>query len=345
MSTTRTRVAVNGLGRIGRAIARLAAADANRNFDIVACNDLAPCDTLEYLLRYDSVHRQPAQEVSLDGETLSIGDVRMKTLAERNPAELPWRELGVQLVVECTGRFRSREGAAKHLAAGASKVVISAPGDKKDPPDATVVFGINDEVIQPADTVISAASCTTTCLAPLAKTLHESFGIESGVMTTIHAYTADQAIVDGPHKDKRRGRAAAANIVPTSTGAAAAIGTVIPALAGKLHGIAVRVPTPDVSLVDLIVQTAKPVTAEAANEALAAAAATLRPGTLRIESQPVVSTDMTGEQAGSVVDSLLTASPSENLLQVVSWYDNEWSYASRLYALINHLAAEAGATA
>lgn len=337
MTTSRPRVAINGFGRIGRAFARLRAADPGAPFDLVACNDLADPEALAYLLRYDSVHRKAAQPVRLDGGVLSIGDVRMEVLATREPAELPWKARGVSLVVESTGLFRKRAAAAKHLAAGADRVLISAPGDGKDRPDSTVVMGINDGDVKADHQVISAASCTTTCLAPVAKALHEAFGIVSGTMTTIHAYTADQAIVDGVHKDWRRGRAAAANIVPTSTGAAKAIGLVVPEIAGRLQGMAVRVPVPDVSLVDLTVHTAKPVTAAAANEALRAAAERLHPGTLRVETDPVVSSDLMGESAGAVVDAALTTAASDHLLQVVAWYDNEWSYASRLYALARHL--------
>lgn len=333
------RVAINGLGRIGRAVARLAAADPHRRFDVVAANDLAPAQQLAYLLRYDSVHRHTRMPVELTEQRVMLGDMAIQLLSEPDPLRLPWSELGVDVVVECTGRFRTRSAAAQHLTAGAQKTIISAPGDDKDPPDATVVFGVNDESIGPDARVISAASCTTTCLAPLAKTIHSAFGIAHGTMTTVHAYTADQSLVDLAHrKDARRGRAAAENIVPTSTGAATAIGLVVPELAGRLHGIALRVPVPDVSLVDLVVQTIKPVTAQAANDALAAAALRMRPGTLRMESDPVVSSDLVGETCGSVVDTALTATVGDHLLKIVSWYDNEWSYAARLYALIGHLA-------
>lgn len=342
MPSHRPKVAINGFGRIGRAFARLRASDRNCPFDLVACNDLADPKALAYLLELDTVHRAAAQPVTLADNTLSIGDVVMRVLAERDPAALPWAELNVDLVVESTGHFRAKSKAAKHLTAGAKRVVLSAPGDGNDPPDVTVVAGINHDDIEPSHTVISAASCTTTCLAPVAKVLHETFGIRSGTMTTIHAYTADQALVDSVHKDFRRGRAAGANIVPTSTGAAKAIGLVVPNVAGKLHGIAVRVPVPDVSLIDLTIHTEKPVTAELANAALANAAAEMMPGTLRIESRPVVSSDLMGESAGSVIDAALTASPGDNMLQVVSWYDNEWSYASRLYALVRYLLTDGG---
>jgi len=337
---TKPLVAINGLGRIGRAIARIAANDADCPFDIVAGNDLAAIDKLAYLLKYDTVQKHTEAEIRRDGDTLHVGNQAIKILAERDPSKLPWKEMGVSIVLECTGRFRSRSAAAQHLEAGATKVIISAPGDAKDAPDNTVVFGINDDTLGDDDVIISAASCTTTCLAPVAKALNDAFGVVTGAMTTVHAYTADQAIVDGPHKDPRRGRSGAANLVPTSTGAAKAIGLVVPELAGKFHGIAVRVPVPTVSMVDLVVTTDKPITAEAANAALAAAAENYRPGTLRMEHDPVVSSDLIGETAGSVLDVALTTAVGPNTLKVISWYDNEWSYASRMYQLICHVASK-----
>ena len=339
MSSRPPRIAINGFGRIGRALARLATRDADCPFEWVAVNDLVAVESLAYLLRYDSVHGQFECPVSVTEEGLQVGDSRVRVVAERDPTQLPWAELEVDIVVECTGRFRKRAQAAAHLAAGAKRVVISAPGDSKDPPDVTVVCGINDDVIGPESRVISAASCTTTCLAPLAKSIDDAFGIESGWMTTVHAYTNDQALVDVPHaKDYRRGRNAACNIVPTSTGAALAIGLVIPKLAGKLSGAALRVPTPDVSLIDLIVRTRKPVTVDAANEALTHAASQFEPGVMRIERDPVVSTDLLGDPTSSIVDAELTTVPGDRMLHVVAWYDNEWGYAARLYALLCKLA-------
>ena len=338
MTTQRPRIAINGFGRIGRALARIAARDPDCPFDIVAANDLADPAALAYLLRYDSVHRKFELPVSLEGDTLVCGKQRIKLLANPDPATLPWGELGVDLVIESTGKFVKRTGAANHLTAGAKRVLISAPGDSKDAPDATVVHGINDEVLKPEFKVISAASCTTTCLAPVAKALDEAFGIVTGVMTTVHAFTGDQVVVDVPHKkDWRRGRTASQNIVPTSTGAAKAIGLVVPTLTGKLHGIALRVPVPDVSLCDVVVYTAKPTTIAGVNEALRAAAAAYAPGVLRIEDEQVVSSDLIGDGTGSIVDSQLTHVQGTNLVKVVAWYDNEWGYASRLYALAGHI--------
>ncbi|MEY3011865.1 MAG: Glyceraldehyde-3-phosphate dehydrogenase [Pseudomonadota bacterium] len=340
MSKRKARLAINGFGRIGRALARISARDPDCTFELVAVNDLVPVESLAYLTRYDSVHGRFEQPVTVEGGNLRIGEQTVVITAERDPAALPWGKLDVDLVVECTGRFRRRSQAAAHLAAGARRVVISAPGDKKDPPDATVVCGINDDLIGPEHKILSAASCTTTCLAPVAVALDDAFGIESGWMTTVHAFTNDQALVDVPHaKDARRGRNAAANIVPTSTGAAQAIGLVVPRLAGKLSGAAIRVPTPDVSLIDLIVKTNKPVTADAVNAALSAAAGSFDRGVMRMEHDPVVSSDLIGESTGAVIDAALTTVPGENLAHVVAWYDNEWGYASRLYALLCKLAA------
>ncbi|MCB9740193.1 MAG: type I glyceraldehyde-3-phosphate dehydrogenase [Deltaproteobacteria bacterium] len=341
MEKRKARLAINGFGRIGRALARIAARDPNCAFDVVAINDLVDVQALAYLMRYDSVHGRFELPVTANAEGMTIDGKAVRVVAERDPASLPWGQLGVDIVVECTGRFRKRSQAAAHLAAGAGRVVISAPGDKKDPPDATVVCGINDRDIGPEHRILSAASCTTTCLAPVAVTLDDAFGIESGWMTTVHAYTNDQALVDVPHtKDARRGRNAAGNIVPTSTGAAQAIGLVVPRLAGKLSGAAIRVPTPDVSLVDLLVKTRKPVTPDAVNAALSAASESFDRGVMRMEHDPVVSSDLIGESTGAVIDAALTTVPGENLAHVVAWYDNEWGYASRLYALLNKLASQ-----
>ncbi|MSP91449.1 MAG: type I glyceraldehyde-3-phosphate dehydrogenase [Myxococcales bacterium] len=336
----RPRVAINGLGRIGRALLRIAAEDANCPFDIVAANDLADVGVLAWLTRRDTVHGGAKVPVHADGDAIVAGRHRVVLSSITDPTALPWSALGVDVVVESTGRFRTRAQAAAHLKAGARRVVISAPGESKDPPDATVVMGINHGVLRPEHTVISAASCTTTCLAPVAHALHAAFGIVQGTMTTVHAYTADQALVDTAHKKEwRRGRSAAQNIVPTSTGAAAAIGLVLPELQGRLHGIALRVPVPDVSLVDLVAQVERPATIASVNQVLRTAAAAASPGTLRIEDEPVVSSDLIGEVHGSVVDSALTHVQGDRLVKVVAWYDNEGGYANRLYALVQHYAA------
>jgi glyceraldehyde 3-phosphate dehydrogenase len=335
----RPRVAINGFGRIGRAFARMAATDPNCPFDLVGANDLVDPALLAYLLKYDTTHRKFQGEVAVDGNSLIVGNQKIALSANTDPSTLPWGELGVDLVIESTGRFTKRSGAAQHLKAGARKVLISAPGDKKEEaPDATVVHGINSFDLKPEFTIVSAASCTTTCLAPIAKAVHDAFGIVQGTMTTVHAYTADQALMDAPHKKEwRRGRNAAQNIVPTGTGAAKAIGLVLPHLEGKLHGVSLRVPVQDVSLVDLVVVTEKPATTEGVNAALRAAAASFLPGVLRIETDLVVSSDLIGESAGSVADLSQTHVQGSNLVKVVAWYDNEWGYTSRLYALASHM--------
>ena len=340
---TLPRIAINGFGRIGRAIGRIAARDASRPFEWVAVNDLAPADELAYLTRYDSVHGRFELDVSTHDDRIDVGPCSVVHTAERDPTALPWRDLGVDIVVECTGRFRRREDALKHVEAGAKRVLISAPG-RGTGPDITAIAGINDDALLPEHQVVSAASCTTTCLAPVARALHEAFGIESGMMTTVHSYTNDQAILDTlHHEDRRRGRTAAANMIPTSTGAATAIGLVLPELAGKLTGMAVRVPTPDVSLVDLVVQTRDDVSVDAINDALRAAADRWAKGTLRVEGDAVVSSDLIGDPTGAVVDAALTETAGQRMAKVVAWYDNEWGYASRLYALLCVMARQQSA--
>ena len=333
------RVAINGFGRIGRCLARMIATDPDPKYEWVAVNDLIPREQLAYLLEFDTTHGHFDLPVEvLDDNQLQVGDVRVTCFAERDPTKLPWEELGVDLVIECTGFFRKRSQAALHLEAGAKRVIISAPGDKKDKPDITAICGINSDQITGDHTIISAASCTTTCLAPLARAIHEQWGVESAQMTTIHAYTKDQELLDSPHKDPRRGRAGAMNIVPTSTGAAQAIGLVVPELDGRIDGYAVRVPVLDCSLVDLAVQTRKPVTVEAVKEGLRAACAALPPGVMRIEDRPIVSSDVIGEATGSVVDIALTRVQGNHLIKAVAWYDNEWGYAARLHALTGEIA-------
>lgn len=335
MPSRRPRIAVNGFGRIGRALTRIAALDPACPFDLVAANDLADPAALAYLLRHDSAHGRFAGEVSLHGTLLHAGAQRLQLLAQPDPSLLPWGELGVDLVIEATGKFRKRSLAQRHLQAGAARVLISAPGEAGDEaPDLTVIRGINCGLLRAEQRIISAASCTTTCLAPVAQALHRALGIESGVLATVHAMTADQAMLDAPHKREwRRGRTAAVNIAPTSTGAAQAIGLVLPELQGKLHGVAYRVPVQDVSLVDLVVQVSRDTDAAEVNQILADAAAAYLPGTLRVEDQLVVSSDLLGDPSGSVFDPSLTHVQGQRLVKVVLWYDNEWGYANRLYAL------------
>ena len=320
-----TKVGVNGFGRIGRAFVRLAM--ERTDLEVVGINDIADARTLAHLLEFDSTYGRLGQKVELDGNALMVAGRRIAVFAERDPATIDWGALGADIVVESTGKFRSREAAAVHLKGGARKVLISAPGKS---PDLTVVLGVNSGDYDPlVHHVISNASCTTNCVAPMVKVLHDAFGVERGFMTTIHAYTGDQMLLDGPHKDLRRARSAAVSIVPTTTGAARATGEVIPALAGKLDGVAVRVPVEDGSLTDLAVVVSTPVTAEAVNEAFAAAAAGPLAGIVRYSTDPIVSRDIIGDPASCVFDSPLTQA-SGTLVKVFGWYDNEWGYTSRL---------------
>ena len=320
-----TKVGVNGFGRIGRAFVRLAM--ERTDLEVVGINDIADARTLAHLLEFDSTYGRLGQKVELDGNALMVAGRRIAVFAERDPATIDWGALGADIVVESTGKFRSREAAAVHLKGGARKVLISAPGKG---PDLTVVLGVNSRDYDPlVHHVISNASCTTNCVAPMVKVLHDAFGVERGFMTTIHAYTGDQMLLDGPHKDLRRARSAAVSIVPTTTGAARATGEVIPALAGKLDGVAVRVPVEDGSLTDLAVVVSTPVTAEAVNEAFAAAAAGPLAGIVRYSTDPIVSRDIIGDPASCVFDSPLTQA-SGTLVKVFGWYDNEWGYTSRL---------------
>jgi glyceraldehyde 3-phosphate dehydrogenase len=329
------RVAINGFGRIGRNVFR-AARGRDTGFEIVAVNDLTSAATLAHLLRYDSVHgRYPGTVEAGDGK-LVVDGKDVKVLSERDPATLPWGDLGVEIVVESTGFFTKREGAAKHLEAGARKVVISAPATG---PDITVCIGVNDDQYD-ADQhhVISNASCTTNCLAPLAKVLVDSFGIKQGYMTTTHAYTNDQQILDAPHSDLRRARSAAANIIPTSTGAAKAIGLVLPDLLGKLDGISMRVPVQDGSVTDLVAVLDREVTRDEVNGAFEAAADKGRfEGILQYTADPIVSTDIIGSSYSSIFDSSLTMA-SGNVVKVISWYDNEWGYSNRVVDLVSKIA-------
>jgi glyceraldehyde 3-phosphate dehydrogenase len=333
------RVAVNGLGRTGRSFLRSAYA-RQADIEVVAVNDLADAGTLAYLLKYDSVGGRFPGDVRPASGAIVVDGRSIPAFAASDPGDCPWGELGVDVVIESTGHFRTRAAAARHLDAGAHKVIISAPAKGEEPPDATVVLGVNfDEVYDPErHHIVSNASCTTNCLAPVAKILHETVGIRHGLMTTVHAYTGDQMLLDGPHKDLRRARSAAINIVPTSTGAAKALGLVIPELAGRLHGYAVRVPTPTGSLIDLTVETEQPTTREAINDAFARLAdrGPLH-GILDYTQDPIVSTDIIGSSYSSVFDGALTSVIDDTQVKVVAWYDNEFGYSSRLVDLAQRI--------
>jgi glyceraldehyde 3-phosphate dehydrogenase len=326
------KVGINGFGRIGRNVFRAAHA-AGSEIEFVAVNDLVDTETMAHLLKYDSILGRFPGKVEVDGDSIMVDGAELKVLSERDPAALPWGDLGVDVVIESTGFFTKRADAAKHLEAGAKKVIISAPATE---PDVTVALGVNfDEAYdKDAHHVISNASCTTNCLAPLAKVLHESFGIEQGLMTTIHAYTADQRLQDMPHKDPRRSRAAALNLIPTSTGAAKAVGLVLPELNGKLNGFSMRAPVPVGSAVDLVFTTPNPVTPAEINAALKAAAAGPMKGILDYTEDAIVSTDIIGDPHSSIVDGLSTMVIGDGrMAKVISWYDNEWGYSNRCVEL------------
>jgi glyceraldehyde 3-phosphate dehydrogenase len=327
------KVGINGFGRIGRLVFRVLLDQPE--VEVVKINDLTDNATLAHLLKYDSIHGRFNGTVAYDDDSLTVNGARIVASAERNPEALDWGSLDVDVVVESTGIFRDRKKAGMHLTAGAKKVVISAPA--KGEIDATVVLGVNDEVLKPEMQIISNASCTTNCLAPMAKVLHETFGIESGYMTTIHAYTSDQRLQDAPHSDMRRARAAAVNLVPTSTGAAVAVGLVLPELQGKLDGYAARIPTPTGSLTDLTVLLSKEATAEGINAAMKAAAEDGLKGILEYTEDPIVSTDIITHPASCIFDSQLTKA-SGKLVKVVGWYDNEWGYSNRVADLLVKLA-------
>jgi glyceraldehyde 3-phosphate dehydrogenase (phosphorylating) len=320
------KIGINGFGRIGRNVFRACVDD--RSLEFVAVNDITDAHTLAHLLKYDSVHGRLAQSVSTDKDALVVNGTRIRVLSERDPAKLPWKDLGVQIVLECSGHFTARDKAAIHLAGGAKKVIISAPAKGAD---LTLCYGVNHTAYR-ADThhVISNASCTTNCLAPVAKVLHETFGIRRGLMTTIHSYTNDQRILDLPHEDLRRARAAALSMIPTTTGAARAVGEVLPALKGKLDGMAVRVPTPNVSLVDLTAELEKTATEAAINQAMQAAAEGPLKGILMYCNEPLVSTDFNGTPYSSIFDAQLTKVMDGNFVKVLSWYDNEWGFSKRM---------------
>lgn len=331
------KIAINGFGRIGRNVLRGAFKDPDLEF--VAINDLTDAKTLAHLLKYDSVHGIFDAEVSATDNAIVVDGKEIKIFSEKNPAVLPWKELGVDVVVESTGVFRKRDQAQWHLDAGAKKVIITAPAKNED---ITIVMGVNEAQYDPANHhVVSNASCTTNCLAPVAKVVHENFGIKRGFMTTVHSYTNDQQILDLPHKDLRRARAAAMSIIPTTTGAAVAVGLVLPELKGKLDGFAMRVPTPDVSIVDLTCELEKTATAEEINAALKKAADGPLAGVLAYTEDPLVSMDYKGNSNSAIVDGQLTNTLGGNFVKVVAWYDNEWAYSLRVADLAKFMAKKA----
>jgi glyceraldehyde 3-phosphate dehydrogenase len=329
------RIGINGFGRIGRTVTRLA--KLRGEFDIVAVNDLSSPEALHYAFKYDSIHGIYPGEVEIDADTMKVDGDTFRILSERDPAKLPWAELGVDYVIESTGAFRRLDQLRDHLRAGARRVFLTVPC--KDPLPATVVIGVNDEVVTADAEIFSNASCTTNCAAPLAKILHETVGIEHGLLNTIHAYTSDQRLIDAPHaKDMRRSRNAATNIVPTSTGAAKAIGQVVPALAGRLDGLAMRVPVADGSVVDLTVEMTRDTSVEEVNAAMKIAAEGPMAGILEYSTAPIVSSDIIGNPHSSIFDAPLTQVIHGRLVKVVSWYDNEWGYSSRVADLIGRVA-------
>lgn len=329
------RLGINGFGRIGRNVFRVIS--QRGGIDVLAINDLADSKSLATLLKYDSVHGKFQGTIEAKEKSLVVNGKEVALLMEKDPSQLPWKSLGVDIVVESTGIFTSRAECAKHLDAGAKKVILSAPA--KDKVDATVVIGVNHKNLKPEHKIISNASCTTNCLAPLAKVVHDNFGVEKGLMTTIHAYTNDQRVIDLMHKDPRRARAAALNIIPTTTGAAKAIGEVIPELKGKLDGLSMRVPVPNGSVTDLVVTVSKDITAEEVNAAMKRAAGGELKGILEYNEDPIVSSDIIGNMHSSIFDSTLTYVIDKRMVKVVSWYDNEWGFSNRMADLIVLLAS------
>ncbi len=328
-----TAIGINGFGRIGRNVLR--AARGNKNFEVRLINDITDAKTMAHLLKYDSNYGTYPGEVAAEDSTLIVDDRRIRVTAERDPAKLPWKELGVDVVLECTGKFNTREGGEKHLAAGARKVLYSAPAKGED---ITIVVGVNfDKYDKKAHNLVSNASCTTNCLGPVVKVIHQKFGIRHGLMTTIHAYTNDQATLDQPHKDLRRARAAGLSMIPTTTGAAKSIGLVMPELKGKLDGLSIRVPTPTVSIVDLVVVLEKETTKEAVNAALKEAAQGALKGVLGYSEEPLVSVDYKGDPHSSIVDALSTVVIGGNQLKVLAWYDNEWGFSNRMVEVATRL--------
>ena len=331
-----TKVGINGFGRIGRAVFKCILNDPEcSNFEIVGINDLTDSATLAHLLKYDSVQGVSSHEIQSDSEGFIINGKHIKIIAERDPANLPWKKLGVDIVIESTGLFTKRDAAKKHIAAGAKKVIISAPATD---PDVTIVLGVNEESYNSSEHhIISNASCTTNCLAPLAKVMHESFGIKKGLMTTIHSYTNDQKILDLPHSDLRRARAANLSIIPTTTGAAKAVALVLPEIKGKLDGMAIRVPTPNVSLIDLVVEVEKNTSVEEVNQTLRDASDGPLNKIMRFEEKPLVSIDFNGDSCSSIIDGISTKVIEGNMVKVLSWYDNEWGYSNRVKDLLKFI--------
>lgn len=320
---SKLRVAINGFGRIGRLVLRAALESKRDDIEFVAVNDLAPAEQNAYLLGYDSVHGKLPMDVKLDGQYIIVGNQKIKCLAEKDPTKLPWREMNVDVVMECTGIFTAADKARVHLDAGAKRVLVSAPSAGAD---ATIVYGVNQDTLKPTDMIVSNASCTTNCLAPVARVLDDTFGIISGWMTTVHAYTGDQQLLDKNHKDFRRARAANLSMIPTSTGAAKAIGLVLPRLAGKLDGMAIRVPTPDVSVVELVVNLERAATVDAVNNAMRAA----KSETFGYNELPLVSIDFTHDAHSSIFDAAQTKVLGDKLVHVTAWYDNEWGFSNRM---------------
>lgn len=319
----KVKVAINGFGRIGRLVLRAAVESGREDIEFVAVNDLMPASESAFLLEYDSVHGKMPMPVTVDGDVISVGKHKIKVFAEKDPTKLPWGDLDVDIVMECTGIFTAADKAKVHLAAGAKRVLVSAPSDGAD---ATIVYGVNHNVLKSDDKIISNGSCTTNCLAPVAAVLDEKFGIVNGWMTTVHAYTGDQQLLDKNHSDLRRARAAALSMIPSSTGAAKAIGLVLPKLAGKLNGTAIRVPTPDVSVVELIVNLENAATAEQVNAAIKSAESDI----LGYNELPLVSIDFTHDKHSSIFDATQTKMIGDKLLHVTSWYDNEWGFSNRM---------------
>ncbi|HTO88404.1 MAG TPA: type I glyceraldehyde-3-phosphate dehydrogenase [Thermoanaerobaculia bacterium] len=328
------RVGINGFGRIGRSVFRILS--DRSDIEVVAINDLYENDQLAYLLKYDTVMGIFEKDVSTDRDSMTVGGRRVRMMEEKDPAKIGWAGLGVEVVVEATGVLRTRARLEGHLAAGAQKVILTVPA--KDEIDAMVVIGVNEDTLRPEHRIVSNASCTTNCLAPIAKILDERFGIEEGFMTTIHAYTNDQRLADVPHKDLRRSRAAAENIIPTTTGAARAVGKVLPKLAGRLDGIAMRVPVPDGSIVDLACRLTRPATSRDVNDAVRTAAEGPMKNIVEYSEVPLVSSDIIGNACSSIFDALSTATSGDGYLKVVAWYDNEWGYSNRVVDLIDRLA-------
>ena len=331
------KIGINGFGRIGRNVFRIME-ECDGEFDVVSINDLMDPKTIAHLLKYDSVAGRFNGTVEAADGAIVVNGKKIEITAERDPANLGWGDKGVEIVLESTGVFRDRAGIEKHLQAGAKKVLLSVPSKSADDVDATIVCGVNCDTLTDSDRIVSNASCTTNCLAPMAKVIHEKFGIVKGLMTTIHSYTNDQVVIDGPHKDLRRARSAGINIIPTTTGAAKAVGLVIPDLAGKLNGFALRVPTPCGSITDLVAEISRDVTVEEVNAALKEAAAGELKGILEFSDEPIVLSDIVGDSNSSIVDGLSTMVTGGNMLKVVSWYDNEWGYSNRCVDLFRKMA-------